>query len=172
MTRLPVPLQRARDFDCGAVHVQLSYTPVTEPAHVSGRTDDDPFRDRFELRLSNRGLPDGATFVYQTPQPLQFFFSVLRRLRDGGLRDVTVPQLGARHTGVPQPRTMSFAASGEPLIDRISFFALATIMPDHEILPGEYLVRLSSFELLTVGSSAYRFEPLELPLTIIDPPPP
>ena len=171
MTRLPAPLQRVRDFTCGAVHIQLLYTPVTEPDHVSGRTDGDPFRDRFEFRLSSRGLPDGATVVYQTPQPLQFFFSVLRRLEDGRLRDLTAPQIGPRHTGQPQPRTLRFAGSGESVVDRISYFALATIVPDQEIVPGEYLVRISGFEVLRVGSSAFRFEPLELPLTIIDPPP-
>lgn len=171
MTTLPVPLKIAHAFDCGPVRVELAYTPVTVPDHVSGRTDEDPFRDRFELRLTNRGLPAGAVFEYQSPQPLQFFFSVLRRRADGSLVDLTAPQIDAHHTGRPQPRTRSFARAGEALIDRISYFALATIVPDAEIVPGDYVVRISGFVILRVGGDAYGFEPVALPLRIVDPGP-
>jgi hypothetical protein len=166
MKTLPVVLQLARGFDCGSVHVELAYTPVTDPAHVSGRADGDPFRDRFEIRLTNRGLPEGTVFDYQSPKPLQFFFSVVRKLKDGSLLDVTAPQIDAHHTGRPQPRKMSFARAGETLTDRISYFAFSTIVPSAELVRGEYLVRLSSFEMLRVGGSACRFEPIELPLSI------
>lgn len=169
MTTAPAPLQLAHGFDCGPVRVDLAYTPVTDPAHVSGRADGDPFRDRFEIRLTSRSLPDGATFDYQSPQPLQFFFSVLRRLADGSLLDVTAPQIDAHHTGQPRSRTHSFARADEPLFDRISYFALATIVPDDELVPGEYVVRIAGFDMLRVGASACRFEPIELPLTILDP---
>lgn len=171
MTTAPPPLLLAHGFDCGPVRVDLAYTPVTDPAHVSGRADGDPFRDRFEIRLTSRSLPDGATFNYQSPQPLQFFFSVLRRLEDGSLLDVTAPQIDAHHTGRPRPRKMSFARAGETLTDRISYFALATIVPDEELVPGEYLVRIASFELLRTDDGAWQFVPVELPLTIIDPGP-
>lgn len=171
MKTIPAPLQLAHGFECGSVRVELAYTPLTDTAHVSGRTDGDAFRDRFELRLSNRGLAAGAEFEYQSPQPLQFFFSVARKLEDGSLRDVTAPQIDARHTGQPQPRKMSFARAGETLTDRISYFALSTIVPDDELVPGEYLVRLSGFEVLRVGGEACKFEPIELPLTIVDPQP-
>ncbi|UQA63190.1 hypothetical protein [Polyangium aurulentum] len=167
MTTLPVPLQLARGFDCGSVHVELAYTPVTDRAHVTGRADGGPFRDRFEIRLTNRGLPDGMVFDYQSPTPLQFFFSVVRKLKDGSLLDVTSPQIDAHHTGRPQPRKMSFARADETLTDRISYFAFATIVPDEELVRGEYLVRISGFEILHVGGSACRFEPIELPLTIV-----
>lgn len=166
MTTLPVPLQVARGFDCGAVHVELAYSPITDQVHVSGRTDDDPFRDRFEFRLTDRGLPAGTVFDYQSPQPLQFFFSVLRKRADGSLLDVTEPQIDAHHTGRPKPRKMSFTRAGETLTDRISYFAFSTIVPDKEIVRGEYLVRISGFELLRVGPGACRFEPIELPLII------
>lgn len=171
MHTLPAPLKLAREFDRGPVHVELLYTPLTDPAHVSGRADGDPFRDRFELRLSDRGLPDGAVVEYQSPQPLQFFFSLLRRLADGSLLDLTAPQIDAHHTGHPRPRTLSFARAGEPVIDRISYFALATIVPDEQVVPGEYLVRITSFELLRIGADGHKFEPIELPLTILDPAP-
>lgn len=169
MTTLPAPLQFARRTDCGLVRVELYYTPVTDPAHASGRADGHPFRDRFEIRLINRGLPEGAAFDYQSPQPLQFFFSVKRKLAGGSLLDVTSPQIDAHHTGHPQPQKKSFARAGETLTDRISYFALATIVPDDEIVPGEYLVRISSFEVLRVSDSPCQFEPIELPLTILDP---
>lgn len=167
----PPSLQLARGFDCGLVRVELAYTPVTDPAHASGRADGDPFRDRFEIRLLDRGLPVGTAFDYQSPQPLQFFFSVLRKLADGSLLDLTAPQIDAHHTGRPQPWQMSFARAGETLTDRISFFALSTIVPDEALVPGEYLVRISSFEVLRVGAGAYTFAPIELPLTMIDPGP-
>lgn len=171
MPKPPVPLRLAHAFDCGPIRVELAYTPVTVPDHVSGRTDEDPFRDRFEIRLVNRGLAAGAAFEYQTPQPLQFFFSVLRVRKDGSLVDLTVPQIDAHHTGRPQLRSRSFTRGGEALIDRISFFALATIVPDAQIVPGDYVVRISGFEILRVGSDVYGFEPVALPLTIVDPGP-
>ncbi len=169
MKTLPAPLQIVRDLDCGPVRASLAYTPVTDPAHVSGRADGDAFRDRFEIRLSNRGLPANTAFDYLSPQPLQFFFSLLRRRADGSLQDVTAPQIDAHHTGQPRPRTHSFARADEPLFDRISYFALATIVPDDELVPGEYVVRIAGFDMLRVGASACRFEPIELPLTILDP---
>lgn len=169
MTTLPAPLQFVRGTDCGPVRVELHYTPVTDPAHASGRADGHPFRDRFELRLIDRGLAEGASFDYQSPQPLQFFFSVLRKLADGSLLDLTSPQIDAHHTGYPQPQKKSFARAGETLIDRISYFALATIVPDDEIVPGEYLVRISSFEIVRVADKRCEFEAIELPLTIVDP---
>ncbi len=167
MTTLPVPLQLARSFDCGSVHVELAYTPVSDRPHVTGRTDEDPYRDRFEFRLTNRGLPEGMVFDYLSPKPLQFFFSLVRKLEDGSLLDVTRPQVDARHSGEPRFRQMSFAQAGETLTDRISFFAFATIVPDAELVQGEYLVRIAGFEMLRVGGSACRFEPIELPLTIL-----
>ncbi len=164
----PDPLQLAHGFDCGPVRVELAYVPVTDLDHVSGRAEGDPFRDRFEVRLTNQSLPPGTDIDYQSPQPLQFFFSVLRKLKDGQLRDVTAPQIDAHHTGQPTPRKMSFARAGETLTDRISYFAFATIVPEDELVPGEYLVRIARFEVLHVGRDACVFEPLELPLTIID----
>ncbi|WAS94159.1 hypothetical protein [Nannocystis punicea] len=171
MKTLPAPLQFVRGTDCGPVRVELYYTPVTDPAHASGRADGHPFRDRFEIRLIHRGLPEGATFDYQSPQPLQFFFSVKRKLAGGSLLDVTSPQIDAHHTGFPQPQKKSFTRAGETLTDRISYFALATIVPDDEIVPGEYLVGISRFVVLRVGDSSCEFEPIELPLTILNPPP-
>ena len=162
------PLQLAHGFDCGPVRVELAYTTVTDPAHVSGRADGDPFRDRFEVRLSNRGLPVGSVFDYQSPQPLQFFFSVLRKLDDGSLLNLTAPQIDAQHTGRPQPRKLSFPRAGGALTDRISYFALATIVPHEELVPGKYLVRIRAFDILNIGRRACRCEPIELPLTIID----
>lgn len=171
MKTLPAPLQFARGTDCGPVRVELYYTPVTDPAHASGRADGNPFRDRFEIRLIDRGLPEGAAFDYLSPQPLQFFFSVRRKLAGGALLDVTSPQIDAHHTGHPRPQRRSFARAGETLIDRISYFALATIVPDDEIVPGEYLVRLASFEVVRAGDSSCKFGPIELPLIILDPAP-
>jgi hypothetical protein len=171
MNTPPSQLQLARACDCGLVRVELAYSPVTDPAHASGRADGDPFRDRFELRLLDRGVPAGTAFEFQSPQPLQFFFSVLRKREDGSLLDLTAPQIDAHHTGRPQPRRMSFMRAGETLTDRISFFALSTIVPDGELVPGEYLVRIAGFEVVRVGSSACGFAPIELPLTIIDPGP-
>lgn len=166
MTHPSAPLQVVRGVDWGSVRVELAYTPVTDQAHVSGRASGDPFRDRFEIRLTNRGLPAGTTLDYQSPQPLQFFFSVLRKRPDGSLHDVTSPQIDAHHTGQPRPQKVSFSSTGEMFTDRISYFALATIVPDDEITLGEYLVRISAFELARLGPSACKFEPIELPLTI------
>jgi len=167
MTTLPVPLEVARSVDCGSVFVELAYTPVTDTAHFSGRAQGDPFRDRIELRMTNRGLPEGAAFDYLSPDPLHVFFSVVRKLKNGSLLDVTSPQIDPRHTGKPTPQKMSFARAGETLTDRISYFAFATIVPDEERVRGEYLVRISGFEIVRVGVRACRFEPIELPLTVL-----
>ncbi len=161
------PLVSVRSLTCAALHLEFLYTPVTDVAHVSGRTDDDPFRDRFEIRLTDAGLPAGTSFDYLTPQPLQFFFSVLRKHPDGSLVDLTAPQIDAHHTGQPQVRTFQFASTGAPQTDLISYFALATIVPDDAILPGEYIVRIARFEVVRVGQSTATFEPIELPLTIL-----
>ena len=167
MKPLPIILQLVRSFDCGSIHVELAYTPVTDAAHVSGRADgDESYRDRFEIRLTNRGLPEGTTFDYQPPKPLQFFFSVVRKLKDGSLLDVTAPQIDIPHTGKPRLRKKSFARADETLTDQISYFAFATIVPEKELVPGEYLVRISGFEMLRVGGNVCRFEPIELPLTV------
>lgn len=162
----PVPQTLARSFDCGAMHVEVWYTPVTDRPNATGRTEGDPYRDRIEIRLTNRGLPPGTTFDYQTPKPLQFFFSVLRKLEDGKLLDLTSPQIDIPHTGRPEPQKMTFTQAGETLIDRTSYFAFSTIVPDDEIVPGEYLVRIAGFEMARVGANVCRFEPLELPLVI------
>jgi hypothetical protein len=169
MTTPAISLQLAHGFDCGPVHVELAYTAVTDPAHVSGRADGDPFRDRFEIRLSNRGLPVGTVVDYQSPQPLQFFFSVLRKLENGSLLDLTAAQLGPLHTGRPELRKLSFPRAGEAVTERISYFALATIVPAEELVPGEYLVRIRGFEILKIGNRTCRCDPIELPLTIIAP---
>lgn len=161
-------LQIARAFDCNTVHVELAYVPVTDLGYVSGRAEGDPFRDRFEIRLINLGLPEGTLFDYQSPQPLPCFFSVLRRLEDGSLLDVTSPQIDVPHIGRPAPQKKSFVRTGETLTDRISYFAISTIVPDGELIPGNYLVRVSGFEMIRTGRGTCGFEPIELPLTIID----
>jgi len=61
MPKPPVPLRLAHAFDCGPIRVELAYTPVTVPDHVSGRTDEDPFRDRFEIR---RGSPASSSCAW------------------------------------------------------------------------------------------------------------
>src|SRR5690606_14595190 len=96
------------------------------------------------------------------------FFSVKRKLAGGSLVDLTSPQIDAHHTGYPQPQQRSFTRVGEAQADKISYFALATIVPDDEIVPGEYVVGISSFEVLRIGDAAYKFEAVELPLTIVD----
>ena len=81
MTTLPAPLQVVRSIDCGPVHVEVAYVPATDPDHVSGDADGDPYRDRIEIRLTDRGLPEGAVFEFQSPQPLQYFFTILRKVQ-------------------------------------------------------------------------------------------
>lgn len=160
------PLQLARSFACGSMQVELWYTPITDRGHATGRADGDPFRDRIEIRMINRGLPGGTAFDFQSPQPLQFFFSILRKLEDGSLVDLTSPQIDAHHTGRPQPRKMTFTQADETLTDRTSYFGFATIVPDDALVPGEYLVRMAGFEMARLGGGVCKFEPIELPLII------
>lgn len=153
-------------FVCGPVRVTIAHTAVTDTDHIFGDADGDSFRDRLELRLERMTLPVGKPFRYAPPSPLQFFFTVLRKNKDGSLRDVTASQIDPRHTGRPGSRELSFAQPDETLTDPISYFALATIMPRAEIVPGEYVVRIRGYDMITVDGTAYPSEPVEMPLTV------
>ena len=65
---------------------------------------------------------------------------------------------------------MTFAHAGETLTDRTSYFGFATIVPDDELVPGEYLVQIAGFEMARTGGSVCRFEPIDLPLVVHDRP--
>lgn len=168
----PAELVVARRFECGSMRVEIAHTPVTDRAHIDGTAEGDPFRDRIEITLTDPSAAHGAAVAYQSPQPLQFFFSVLRRLEDGALVDLTDPQIDAHHTGAPEPQTRAFEGLERRIVDRVSYFALPTIAPLGAFVPGDYVLRLKGWEIARTRDGACRMEPIDLPLTLLPDPPP
>jgi len=111
---------------------------------------EDPFAFRVAFELVNQSGPAGLSVQYQTPQPLYYFFKFGRVDRDGHVTDLTQSQIGGMHLGEPQKRELRFNAKGDAAYDRVSYQALASIVPPAALIPGRYRLGLAPFAILTL----------------------
>ena len=146
-------LTRAYATTCGAVGLELWYSPKAELAYLRDDDVEDVYKYRIVFAVTNTAPPADRRVSFTAPKPLGNFVQLFRQTGDQ-MREITHSQVDPRHAGQPEPTHLRFEGVGEVWYSSLAYPALTTIANPADLIAGDYVIRIRDYAMIEADGQA------------------